>query len=278
MGLSGKAAIVTGAAQGIGRAIAWRLAADGAAVHIVDIQTEKGEAEAAAIRDSGLNATFQTADVGDPQQITSMVQTCVEHHGRLDILVNNAWGVIGDALAGKESWEQWDRGFAIMVRALALAGESALPHMRRVGGGAIVNISSVHGFLASDDAAIYDTCKHAVIGVTKGMALDYGPHGVRANTICPGLIVTEVSDSSWREQHQEALFAESYHPLRRAGRPRDIAAGVSYLVSDEAAFVTGHALTIDGGLTIQLQDVLARQTREYVREGRTDRPLRTPPV
>ncbi len=278
MGLSGKAGIVTGAAQGIGRAIAWRLAADGAAVHIVDIQTEKGEAEAAAIRDSGLNATFQTADVGDPAQITTMIEQAVAHHGRLDILVNNAWGVIGDALAGKESWEQWDRGFAIMVRALALAGESALPHMRRVGGGAIVNISSVHGFLASDDAAIYDTCKHAVIGVTKGMALDYGPHGVRANTICPGLIVTEVSDSSWREQHQEALFAESYHPLRRAGRPRDIAAGVSYLVSDEAAFVTGHALTIDGGLTIQLQDVLARQTREYVREGRTDRPLRTPPV
>ena len=278
MGLSGKAGIVTGAAQGIGRAIAWRLAADGAAVHIVDIQTEKGEAEAAAIRDSGLNATFQTADVGDPAQITTMIEQAVAHHGRLDILVNNAWGVVDDALAGKESWEQWDRGFAIMVRALALAGESALPHMRRVGGGAIVNISSVHGFLASDDAAIYDTCKHAVIGVTKGMALDYGPHGVRANTICPGLIVTEVSDSSWREQHQEALFAESYHPLRRAGRPRDIAAGVSYLVSDEAAFVTGHALTIDGGLTIQLQDVLARQTREYVREGRTDRPLRTPPV
>ncbi len=278
MRLSGKAAIVTGAAQGIGRAIAWRLAADGAAVHIADVQTEKGEAEAAAIRDSGLKATFQTVDVGDPKQITAMIETAVEHHGRLDILVNNAWGVSDDELAGQESWEMWDRGFVVMVRALALAAEEALPHMRRAGGGAIVNISSVHGFLVSDSAAVYDTCKHAVIGVTKGMALDYGPDGVRANAICPGMIVTEVRDSSWREEHEEALFAESYHPLRRAGRPRDIAAGVSYLVSDEAAFVTGHALTIDGGLTIQLQDALALQTRGYVREGRTDRPLRTPPV
>ena len=278
MELSGKAALVTGAAQGIGRAIAWRLASDGAAVHIVDVQTEKGEAEAAAIRDSGMNATYQTADVGDPRQITSMVETCVEHHGRIDILVNNAWGVAGDALAGKEPWEQWDRGFAIMVRALALAGQAALPHMRRVGGGSIINISSVHGFLASDDAAIYDTCKHAVIGVSKGMALDYGPYGVRANTICPGLIVTEVRDSAWREDHEEALFDESYHPILRAGRPRDIAAGVSYLVSDEAAFVTGHALVIDGGLSLQLQDSLARRTRDHLREGRTDQPLRTPPV
>lgn len=117
-----------------------------------------------------------------------------------------------------------------------------------------------------------------MIGVTKGMALDYGPYGVRANTICPGLIVTEVRHSSWREDQEEALFDESYHPLLRAGRPRDIAARVSYLVSDEAAFVTGHALVIDGGLTLQLHDSLARRTRDFLREGRTDQPLRTPPV
>jgi NAD(P)-dependent dehydrogenase (short-subunit alcohol dehydrogenase family) len=150
--------------------------------------------------------------------------------------------------------------------------------MRRVGGGSIVNISSVHGVLVSDSAAVYDTCKHAVIGLTRGMAVDFGPDGVRANAICPGLIVTEVRDDSWQEAKEDALFAEMYHPLRRVGRPRDIAAGVGFLVSDEAAFITGHTLTVDGGLSIQLQDSLVRRARQYAQPGQTVRSLRTPPA
>ena len=120
---------------------------------------------------------------------------------------------------------------------------------------------------------MYDTCKHAVIGLTRGMAVDFGPDGVRANAICPGMIVTEVRDKSWQRERDDAVFAEMYHPIRRVGRPRDIAAGVSFLVSDDAAFITGHSLVIDGGLTIQLQDSVAARAREYfpIRIGRINR-------
>jgi NAD(P)-dependent dehydrogenase (short-subunit alcohol dehydrogenase family) len=110
------------------------------------------------------------------------------------------------------------------------------------------------------------------------MAADFGPDGIRANAICPGMIVTEVRDESWQGEKDDALFAEMYHPLRRVGRPKDIAAGVSFLVSDEAAFITGQALTIDGGLTIQLQDSLGWRARRHVQTGRPDGSLRTPPI
>lgn len=278
MSLSGKAAIVTGGAQGIGRAIAWRLATEGAAVHIADTQTAKGVAEAAAIRADGFSATFQTVDVSDSDQVQAMVDAAVEHHGRLDILVNNAAVMDVSGTSEDTSAETWDHGFAVMVRALSTASARAVPHMRRVGGGSIVSISSVHGFLASDSAAVYDTCKHAVIGLTRGMAVDFGPDGVRANAICPGMIVTEVRDKSWQRERDDAVFAEMYHPIRRVGRPRDIAAGVSFLVSDDAAFITGHSLVIDGGLTIQLQDSVAARAREYFRSDRADQSLRTPPI
>ena len=201
----------------------------------------------------------------------------------MDILVNNA-AVMSDSVidvsgtAEVTSAAAWDHGFRVMVRALSIAAGEAVAHMRRVGGGSIVNISSVHGLLVSDSAAVYDTCKHAVIGLTKGMALDFGPDGVRANAICPGMIVTEVRDDSWRADKDRANFAEIYHPLRRVGRPSDIAAGVQFLVSDDAAFITGHTLTIDGGLSIQLQDSLAYRAREYPRNSGQGRALQTPPI
>ena len=278
MNLQGKAAIVTGAAQGIGRAIAWNLAREGVSVQLADIQREKGENEASEMRAAGLRATFREVDVGVPEDIEGMVAAAVNDFGRLDILVNNAAMLDIQGTAADTTAKTWDRGFAVMVRALGLASGAASPHMRRIGGGSIINISSVHGMLTAMEMIVYDTCKHAVIGLTRSAAVDFGPYGIRVNAICPGLIVTEVRDEFWRENEEQALFAEMYHPLRRVGRPSDIAAAVRYLVSDEAAFVTGHALTIDGGLSIQLQDALARRTAEYTDASDAPASLRTPPL
>ena len=172
----------------------------------------------------------------------------------------------------------WKRGFDVTVRAIALASGLAVPEMRKVGGGAIVNISSVHGFLASSAKAVYDTCKHAVVGLTHGMAVDFGPDNIRVNAISPGFICSEKSDERWRADHERAVFSEAIYPLRRVGRPADIAAAVSFLVSDEAAFITGQDLAVDGGLTIQLQDSVAGRVYEHLEAGDRTRSLRTPPL
>ena len=275
MRLKGKVAIVTGAAQGIGRAIAWALAEEGASVQLADIQRDKGEDEAKQMRASGLSADFREIDVGSSNDIERMIDRAAEEFGRLDILVNNAaigiQGTVADTSA-----PTWDSAFAVMVRALGLASGLACPHMRKVGGGSIVNVSSVHGTLVVPNMAVYDTCKHAVIGLTRSAAVDLGPDGIRVNAICPGLIVTEIRDAAWRQDREGALFDETYHPLRRVGRPADIAAAVRYLVSDDAAFVTGQTLTIDGGLSIQLQGALARDLNQREDYKDSSRTLRTP--
>lgn len=273
-----RVAIVTGAAQGIGRATAWRLARQGIDVFLADLQAEKAAAEAAAMRAAGLTAESQKTDVGDPIAIKAMVAGAVEAFGRLDILVNNAAILDIYGTAEDTTPATWNRGFDVMVRAIALASGEAAPYMRQAGGGAIVNISSVHGLLAATKMAVYDTCKHAVIGLTRAMAIDFGPDNIRVNAICPGYICTEVRDEAWRSNIDEALHSEMISPLRRVGRPADIAAAVSYLVSDDAAFVSGHALVVDGGLSIQLQDSFAARVRAYVKDGPAVRSLRTPPV
>ena len=274
-----KTAIVTGAAQGIGRAVARRLATDGMAVVLADVQAEKGEGEAATIRTAGGEASFIETDVASPERLDAMVDFALERFGRLDVLVNNATDLRGrNESADKAEPAEWDSGFAVMVRALALASRRAVPAMRDAGGGSIVNIASVHGLLAANRYVVYDTCKHAVIGLTRGMAVDFGPDGIRVNAICPGFICTETRDATWRANHAEALYSENIYPLRRVGRPADIAAAVSFLVSDEAAFITGHALVVDGGLTVQLQDSFGGRVRRFVNEGEVSAPLRTPPI
>lgn len=278
MNLQGKAAIVTGAAQGIGKAIAWRLGSEGAAVQLADIQKRKGEGVAAEMRAVGMKASFVEVDVAIPEELNIMVDSAVKDAGRLDILINNAalLDMYGTAL--DTSPETWTHGFNVMVRGLSLASALAFPYMRELGAGAIVNIASVHGMLAAPATHVYETCKHAVIGLTRSSAIDFGPDGVRVNAVCPGLIVTEVRDSHWQENRSKALFDESYHPLRRVGRPDDVAAAVYYLVSDESAFVTGQTLTVDGGLSIQLQGPLMRGTMEIAQVPSVSDALRTPPL
>lgn len=275
--LAGRAAIVTGGAQGIGRAIARGFARDGASVVIADLQGDKAEAEAAGLRAAGLQASAVEADVGDPAGIEAMVADTVERFGRVDILVNNAYHSARGSADGVDAAD-WDRGFHVMVRSMGLAARAVAPHMRSAGGGNIVNISSVHGLLAATDSVIYETCKHAVIGITRALAVDLGPDNIRVNAICPGAIVTEVQDVSWRQDPERVAFDELLYPLRRVGRPHDIAAAVRFLVSDQAAFITGHALAVDGGLSIQLQDSLAARVRAHRRSDAATEPPRTPPV
>ncbi len=275
--LAGRTAIITGGAQGIGRAIARRFARDGANVVIADVQADKAEAEASALRSAGLQAGAVETDVGDPAAIDGMVAHSVERFGRVDILVNNAYHSPRGSAESVDAAD-WDRGFHVMVRSMGLAARAVAPHMRSAGSGNIVNISSVHGLLAATDSVIYETCKHAVIGITRALAVDLGPDNIRVNAICPGAIVTEAPDASWRNDPERAARDELLYPLRRVGRPHDIAAAVSFLVSDQAAFITGHALAVDGGLSIQLQDALADRVRAHPRGEDVTKSLRTPPL
>jgi NAD(P)-dependent dehydrogenase (short-subunit alcohol dehydrogenase family) len=263
-----KVAVVTGGAAGIGGATARLLAEQGASVLIADVNTPEAEANAETIHGAGGTAEVITTDVGSHDDITAMVQHAVCRWGRLDILVNNAFSPTderdGDAITVTE--EAWDAGMATLVKAHFLAAKHAVPHMRAVGGGSIVNISSVHGLLMAPRKLIYEAGKSAVIGITKQMAIDFGPDGIRVNAICPGHIVTERQQERWDENPAGLRYFEDQYPVRRTGVPLDIANAVSFLCSEEASFITGHALVVDGGLTIQLQEDFSVRQVHYIRE------------
>lgn len=264
---AGHAAIVTGGAYGIGGATARRLAQDGASVLVADIDLPAAQANAARIRDDGNIAEVFAADVGSHDDIAAMVSRAVELWGRLDILVNNAYsptdGVDGDAVTVSE--QAWDSGMATLVKAHFLAAKYAVPHMQ-VNGGSIVNISSVHGLLMAPRKLIYEAGKSAVIGITKQMAIDFGPLGIRVNAICPGHIVTEKQQERWDANPSGLRYFEDQYPVRRTGTPDDIANAAAFLCSDDASFITGHALVVDGGLTIQLQEDFSVRQVNYIRQ------------
>ena len=264
----GKVAIVTGGAAGIGGATSRLLAEQGASVLIADVNMPEAEANAETIRGAGGTAEVLSTNVGRHEDIAAMVQTAIDHWGRLDILVNNAFSPTdegdGDALTVTE--DAWDAGMATLVKAHFLAAKHAVPHMCASGGGSIINISSVHGLLMAPRKLIYEAGKSAVIGVTKQMAIDFGPDGIRVNAICPGHIVTERQQERWDENPGGLRYFEDQYPVRRTGVPLDIANAVSFLCSDEASFITGHALVVDGGLTIQLQEDFSVRQVHYIRE------------
>lgn len=264
---AGRSAIVTGGAYGIGGATARRLAQDGASVLVADIDLPAAQANAARIRDDGNTAEAFAADVGRHDDIAAMVSRAVELWGRLDILVNNAYsptdGVDGDAITVSE--QAWDSGMATLVKAHFLATKHAVPHMQ-ANGGSIVNISSVHGLLMAPRKLIYEAGKSAVIGITKQMAIDFGPLGIRVNAVCPGHIVTEKQQERWDANPSGLRYFEDQYPVRRTGTPDDIANAVAFLCSDDASFITGHALVVDGGLTIQLQEDFSVRQVNYIRQ------------
>jgi NAD(P)-dependent dehydrogenase (short-subunit alcohol dehydrogenase family) len=270
--LADRVAIVTGGAQGIGGATARRLAEEGARVLVVDVDPELLARNVDGIRAAGGTAEALQTDVATEDGVREMIDRAVALFGRLDIVVNNAYAAMGgprrDATAISEA--AWDAGFNVGLKAMFRAAKYAVPHMRSAGGGSMVNLSSVHGLLAEPGQLIYETLKAGVIGLTRQLATEYGPDGIRVNAICPGHILTERQEQNWRD-HQEALryFVEQY-PLRRVGKPVDIANAIVFLCSDEASFITGQALVVDGGLTIQLQEHLAVRLARYAKEHQLD--------
>ena len=246
--LTGRVAVITGAAQGIGAGTARRLAASGASVVVADIQEARGREVVAAIKHAGGVASFVYADVSEERQIEAMVDAAVAHYGRLDILVNNAhFEVHGSAT--EISAEDWDRSYAVLVRALFLGAKYVIPHLRAQGGGSIVNIASVLGRHAKTRYVTYTSAKAAVAQLSRQLALDYGPDAIRVNTVTPGVVLTESEPSS-----SDAVLNTT--PLRRAGLPADIANAVCFLVSDQADFITGADLLVDGGITVPFAETI----------------------
>ena len=268
--LEGKAAIVTGGAQGIGGATARRLAEEGARVLIADIDVAMAETNAERIRAGGGEADVVRVDVGKRSDIEMMVRRAVDKWGRLDILFNNAFDVLtaSSGSAVDLSEEVWDAKMNVLLKSIFLGAKYAIPEMRKVGGGSIVNTSSVHGMFGAPGVLIYETAKHAVIGATRQMATEYGPDGIRVNAVLPGHMLTErLREHVWKDNPSGLEFFKNQYPLRDVGRAEDIANAVLFLCSDEASFITGHPLVVDGGLTIQLQENFGVRQAHYLRDN-----------
>ncbi|MEA2027216.1 MAG: SDR family oxidoreductase [Chloroflexota bacterium] len=247
--IQGKRALVTGAASGMGKATAELLAVEGARVVLADIDAEAAESVAQAIRTVGGEAIAVGCDVARGEDVKRAVDTAVESFGGLDIVVNCA-GIIRRASVVETTEAEWDRVMSVNVGSVFLTGKHAVPVMAAGGGGSIVNISSGWGLKGGPDAASYCASKGAVVNLTRAMAIDHGPQGIRVNCICPGDTDTPMLRS---EAHQlgvdETAFLEesAERPLNRLGTGEDIARAVLYFASDDSAWVTGSTLVVDGG-------------------------------
>jgi 3-oxoacyl-[acyl-carrier protein] reductase len=264
-----QAAVVTGGATGIGGAIAERLAAEGASVLIADINAEGAEARAARIRANGGVAAARATHVGEIDQVQAMIQAAVDRWSRLDIIVNNAYPAMEAMTGGAEEVppDVYDRAMAVLVKASYLSAKFGVPHLRRGGGGSIVNISSIHGLLVAPGALVYETGKAALIAATRQMAVEYGRDGIRVNAIAPGHIVTEnIQSGIWDDNPSGYEFFEAQYPVGRCGRPEDIAAAVSFLCSEDASFITGHTLVVDGGHSLQIQENFGVAQAHYIQD------------
>jgi NAD(P)-dependent dehydrogenase (short-subunit alcohol dehydrogenase family) len=247
--LQGRVALVTGAASGIGRAVARLLAEDGAAVAIVDVDGPASRAVADEIAGAGGTACSVRADVTNASDCERAVRDTVARFGRLDIVVNNA-GIIRRASVVETTEEEWDRVMDANVKSVFLVSKHAMPHLVRGGGGAIVNVSSGWGLVGGRRAASYCASKGAVVLLTKAMALDHASDRVRVNCVCPGDTDTPMlrNEAAQLGRTVDGFLAEAAaRPLGRIGRPEDAAQAVLYLVSDASAFVTGTTLVVDGG-------------------------------
>lgn len=248
MRLHGKVAIVTGGASGIGRATALLFAHEGASVIVADMN-ESGAHVARAISESGGSAAFERADVSLAADCRRLVEHARSQFGGLHILFNNA-GIVRRATVVELDEADWDRVLAVNTKAVYLLSKFAIPLMEASGGGAIVNTASGWGLAGGPRAAAYCASKGAVVLLTKAMAIDHAPQKIRVNCICPGDTDTAMlrHEAAQLGVPADAFLAEAAHrPLRRVGTPEEIAQAVLFLASDDASFITGTALVVDGG-------------------------------
>lgn len=246
---SGKVALITGGAAGIGQATAEAFAAQGARVVVSDIDEHGGQAVVEGIRAAGGDAVFVRCNVVNAEEVKALMESVIGHYGRLDCAFNNAGIEIEqDKLAdGKE--EVFDSIMDVNVKGVWQCMKYEIPLMLANGGGSIVNTASIAGLGAAPKMSIYSASKHAVLGLTRSAAVEYAKKGVRVNAVCPAVIDTEMFRRAAALDPRKAEFAAALHPVGRIGNAEEIAAAVLYLCAEGAGFTTGIALPVDGGAT-----------------------------
>jgi NAD(P)-dependent dehydrogenase (short-subunit alcohol dehydrogenase family) len=249
--LKGKVAIVTGAAAGIGKATAVLFAQEGARVVVADVDQAAGQETVAEIQEQGGHAMFVAADISKEADVRQLCDTAVSHFGKLDILVNNAATFI---LKGIDATiDDWRRSLDVNVIGTALMSRYAVENIKQAGGGAIVNVSSISAFIAQPSFVTYSATKAAILQMTRNMALDLAPFKIRVNCVCPGTILTRASYEHMKRNGiawEDFIAEESEkHLLGRIGEPHEAAYAILFLASDEASFITGTHLMVDGGYT-----------------------------
>ena len=247
MRLAGKIAIVTGAAHGIGKAIAELFAEQGAWVMAADLDDAAGEATAAGIRERGGQAAFQHVDVADEKQVAAAVTQAAETgNGCIDVLCNNASYLAPWHNVVAAPHDEWEKCFQTALMGSAHFLREVLPLMVTRRSGSVVNIASIQGMVGARDSAAYTSMKHALLGLTRSVAYDYAPHNIRVNAICPGPIETRISPQPGTDLYERQI---SKTPLGRIGQPREVAYAALFLASDESSYITGAVLPVDGGWT-----------------------------
>ena len=247
--LEGKSCLISGGAKGLGAAQARLFAREGARVAVGDVRDSEGARLVGELRASGADSLYVRLDVTSEADWESAVAAVMEEFGALDVLVNNA-GIYNRAPVEETTLEEWERVMDVNSTGVFLGTKHAIPAMRRSGGGSIVNMSSVAGLVGSRTQTVYNASKGAVRLLTKSTAVQYAPEGIRANSVHPGVIETDMMQEVIRTEEERATRM-SLTPIGRFGTAGDVANGVLFLASDEASYVTGAELVIDGGLTVQ---------------------------
>lgn len=253
MRLRDKVAVVTGGADGIGRACSVRMAAEGARIVIADVNDVKGNETVKEIRSCGGEAIFIHCDVGSDRDMQSLIEKTVERFGRIDVLLNNAAVAIGSTITEMDEAD-WFKVININLSSVYRGCRYAIPHMLSNGGGSIINTSSVQAHVGFNGWTAYAAAKGGVIAMTRNMAVEFASRGIRFNTISPGTINTPMNVKILEETENAAALEEawlSYHPLGRLGEPDEVAQTVVFLASDESSFITGEDIRVDGGLVVK---------------------------
>ncbi|MCW2598692.1 MAG: hypothetical protein JWM02_521 [Frankiales bacterium] len=252
---TGRNVVVTGGGHGIGRASAVRFAQEGAAVAVLDLNGTAAEETADLCRDLGATAQAVQVDVSHAEQVEAAAQAVLREFTTIDILHSNA-GRLTAATALEVDIEEWDRTFAVNVRSMLLVTKAVLPNMLAAGSGVIITTGSVSGLLGEPGLAAYDASKGAVVNFTRQLAAEYAGAGIRVNCVCPGWIDTGFNDPAFEhealdDQAVDAIMLATI-PMKRQGTAEDVAAAVAFLASDDASYISGHALVVDGGLTARI--------------------------